>query len=127
VTIHRPYVNTLSVVVEDAREQLYYWYTAGPRAAQNRNVPVESVHLFSSSRYLWFEHIAPIRQNLINSILFGHRIRYLDHFRLDYELIEFSFAEIRLNPIQFGTSTTTHSDSIPPCHLPRENSHVSVA
>jgi hypothetical protein len=58
-------INTLSVVVEDAREQLYYWYTAGPRAARNRNVPVESVHLFSSSRYLWFEHIAPIRQQLI--------------------------------------------------------------
>jgi hypothetical protein len=52
---------------------------------------------------LWFEHIAPIRQQLINSFLFGHRIRYLDHFRLDYELIEFSFAELRLNPIQFGT------------------------
>jgi hypothetical protein len=45
-------INTLSVVVEDAREQLYYWYTAGPRAARNHNVPVESVHLFSSSRYL---------------------------------------------------------------------------
>jgi hypothetical protein len=96
-------VNTLSVTVEDAREQLYYWYTAGPRATQSNNHPVESVHLFSSSRYLWFEHIAPIRQQLINSILFGHRIRYLDHFRLDYELIELTFAELRLNPIQFGT------------------------
>jgi hypothetical protein len=94
---------TLSVVVEDAREQLYYWYTAGPRAARNNNAPVEAVHLFSKSRYLWFEHIAPIRQQIINSILFGHRIRYLDHFRLDYEQIELSFAEIRLNPIQFGT------------------------
>jgi hypothetical protein len=95
--------HTLSVVVEDAREQLYYWYTAGPCAARNNNAPVKAVHLFSSSRYLWFEHIAPIRQQIINSILFGHRIRYLDHFRLDYELIEFSFAEIRLNPVQFGT------------------------
>jgi hypothetical protein len=53
-------VNTLSVTIEDAREQLYYWYTAGPRATQSNNSPVESVHLFSSSRYLWFEHIAPI-------------------------------------------------------------------
>jgi hypothetical protein len=52
---------------------------------------------------VWFEHIAPIRQQLINSILFGHRICYLDHFCLDYKLIEFSFAELRLNPIQFGT------------------------
>jgi hypothetical protein len=92
-------VNTLSVTVEDAQEQLYYWYTAGPRATQSNNHPVESVHLFSSSRYLWFEHIAPIRQQLINSILFGHRIRYLDHFRLDYELIELTFAELHLNPI----------------------------
>jgi hypothetical protein len=82
---------------------LPYWYTAGPCATQNNNSPVESVHLFSSSRYLWFEHIAPIQQQLINSILFGHRIRYLDHFRLDYELIKLTFAELCLNPIQFGT------------------------
>jgi hypothetical protein len=120
-------LNTLSVVVEDAREQLYYWYTAGPRAARNNNVPVEAVHLFSSSRYLWFEHIAPIRQQIINSILFGHRIRYLDHFRLDYELIEFSFAEIRLNPVQFGTLPATRPDPVSPCHLPRKRPYVSVA
>jgi hypothetical protein len=96
-------VNSLHLVKEDAREQLFYWYTAGPLASSLQGTPVDSLTLFVDSNRFWFQHIAPIQQYLKDQIQQGRRFRYLERFHLDYDRIELGFSEIRISQIQFGT------------------------
>ena len=93
-------IDSFTTLVEDAREQLLYWHTAGPLATREGVPLVDGLVLFANVDYLWFYHIAPIQQHIKNSILAGERIRYLEQFRLTYDLIEITFGEIRLSPIQ---------------------------
>jgi len=99
---YEQFVTNLGILKEDAREQLFYWYTAGPLAARSAG-PIDSFQLFSRSDHLWFTHIAPIQQYIKEQIRTGRRIRYLDYFYLDYDRIELNFKEIRLITVQFGT------------------------
>jgi hypothetical protein len=99
-------INNLHLLKEQAREQLFYWYTAGPLATNlqgSGGSPVDSLTLFIESERFWFQHIAPIQQYLKDQIHQGRRIRYLERFHLDYDRIELSFNEIRISQIQFGT------------------------
>jgi hypothetical protein len=96
-------VNSLHLVKEDAREQLFYWYTAGPLTSNLQGTPVNSLTLFVDSTRFWFQHIAPIQQYLKDQIQQGRRFRYLERFHLNYDRIELSFSEIRISQIQFGT------------------------
>jgi hypothetical protein len=96
-------INNLHLLKEQAREQLFYWYTAGPLATNLQGSPVDSLTLFIESERFWFQHIAPIQQYLKDQIHQGRRIRYLERFHLDYDRIELSFNEIRISQIQFGT------------------------
>jgi hypothetical protein len=63
------YLNTFPSLAQDAREQLFYWQTAGPLASRTQDRPVEGVTLFVKTEYLWFQHIAPIQQQLKDQIL----------------------------------------------------------
>jgi len=87
-------VDSFTNLVEDAREQLLYWHTAGPLATRGGVPLVDELVLVANVDYLWFYHIAPIRQHLKDCILQGERIRYLEQFRLTYDLIEVLFGEI---------------------------------
>ena len=97
-------IANFSLLREDACEQLFYWNTAGPLASRTQDKPVESATLFINPTHFWFTHVAPIQQQLKNSILFGHHIRYLEIFHLDYEQLKLQFTEIRLAPVRFGTT-----------------------
>ena len=87
---YEQFITNLGILKEDAREQLFYWYTAGPLAARSTG-PVNSFQLFSCSDHLWFTHIAPIQQYIKEQIHARQRIRYLEYFYLDYDRIELNF------------------------------------
>jgi hypothetical protein len=96
----------LHLLTNDAKEQLFYWHTAGPIGSRN-NEPVQSVTIFTDPNFLWFHHIAPIRQHIKNLLEQGERVRYLESFRLDYEHVHLHFTEIRSTPVRFGSTPTT--------------------
>ena len=62
-------INTLYLVKEDAREQLFYWHTAGPLTSNLQGAPVDLLTLFVNANRFWFEHIAPIQQYLKDQIV----------------------------------------------------------
>jgi hypothetical protein len=96
-------INNLFRVKEDAREQLFFWHTAGPLASPSVDAnPIESLTILQRTNHFWYSYIAPIQQQVKDHILAGRRIRYLERFYLDYDFVELAFSEIRLSPVQFG-------------------------
>ena len=85
---------TLPRIVEAAQEQLLYWHLSG--VTNVYNYPADAVLLWNSDTYLWFLQIYPDQDSLIQRILRGERIKYLERFRLDYSEIQLSFQEICL-------------------------------
>ena len=85
---------TLPRIVEAAQEQLLYWHLSS--ATNVYNHPADTVLLWNSDTYLWFLQVYPDQDSLVQRILQGENIRYLERFRLDYSEIQLSFQEIRL-------------------------------
>ena len=84
----------LSRIVDVAQEQLLYWHLAG--TTTQTNYPAESLLLWNKDDYLWFITIPVYRNILINQVLQGERLRYLERFRVDYDEINLTFHELRL-------------------------------
>ncbi|KAH9167275.1 hypothetical protein EDB89DRAFT_2245763 [Lactarius sanguifluus] len=78
----------LSAVVDACNDQLLFWHLSD-------RTP-EQLILWTKSDYLWFNHIPPRRDYLIQQLQAGNSVRYLDRFRLSYEEIEITFYEIRV-------------------------------
>ncbi|KAH9174269.1 hypothetical protein EDB89DRAFT_1904739 [Lactarius sanguifluus] len=78
----------LSAVVDACNDQLLFWHLSD-------RTP-EQLILWTKSDYLWFNHIPPRRNYLIQQLQAGNSVRYLDRFRLSYEEIEIAFHEIRV-------------------------------
>ncbi|KAH9162059.1 hypothetical protein EDB89DRAFT_2080039 [Lactarius sanguifluus] len=78
----------LSAVVDACNDQLLFWHLSD-------RTP-EQLVLWTKSDYLWFNHIPPRRDYLIQQLQAGNSVRYLDRFRLSYEEIEIAFHEIRV-------------------------------
>ncbi|KAH9161745.1 hypothetical protein EDB89DRAFT_2080374 [Lactarius sanguifluus] len=78
----------LSAVVDACNDQLLFWHLSD-------RTP-EQLILWTKSDYLWFNHIPPRRNYLIQQLQAGNSVRYLDRFRLSYEEIEITFCEIRV-------------------------------
>ncbi|KAH9163195.1 hypothetical protein EDB89DRAFT_1912858 [Lactarius sanguifluus] len=78
----------LSAVVDACNDQLLFWHLSD-------RTP-EQLVLWTKSDYLWFNHIPPRRDYLIQQLQAGNSVRYLDRFRLSYEEIEITFYEIRV-------------------------------
>ena len=85
---------TLPRIVEAAQEQLLYWHLSS--ATNIYNCPADAVLLWNSDTYLWFLQVYPDQDSLVQRILRGERIKYLERFHLDYSKIQSSFQEIRL-------------------------------
>ena len=85
---------TLPRIADAALEQLLYWHLAD--ATNIHNCPADAILLWNSDSYLWFLQVFPQQDSLVNRILGGERIRYLERFRLDHNEIQLSFHEIRL-------------------------------
>ena len=85
---------TLPRIVEAAQEQLLYWHLSS--VTNIYNYTADAVLLWNSDTYLWFLQVYPDQDSLIQRILGGENIRYLERFRLDYSEIQLSFLEIRL-------------------------------
>jgi hypothetical protein len=85
---------TLPRIADAALEQLLYWHLAD--ATNIHNCPADTILLWNSDSHLWFLQVFPQQDSLINRILGGERIRYLERFRLDHSEIQLSFHEIRL-------------------------------
>ena len=96
--------STLNHIKDEAREQLFYWHTAGALASRTPDGPVQDICLLHNPDYLWFHHIAPIQQHLKQRIVEGQdRTRFLDQFYLDFDKIVLTFKEIRVFPTRFGS------------------------
>ncbi|KAH9164765.1 hypothetical protein EDB89DRAFT_2077589 [Lactarius sanguifluus] len=80
--------DNLSAVVDACNDQLLFWHLSD-------RTP-EQLILWTKSDYLWFNHIPPRRDYLIQQLQAGNSVRYLDRFRLSYEEIEITFYEIRV-------------------------------
>ncbi|KAH9174275.1 hypothetical protein EDB89DRAFT_1904743 [Lactarius sanguifluus] len=78
----------LSAVVDACNDQLLFWHLSD-------HTP-EQLILWTKSDYLWFNHIPPRRNYLIQQLQAGNSVWYLDRFRLSYEEIEIPFHEIRV-------------------------------
>ncbi|KAH9158613.1 hypothetical protein EDB89DRAFT_2085749 [Lactarius sanguifluus] len=78
----------LSAVVDACNDQLLFWHLSD-------RTP-EQLILWTKSDYLWFNHVPPRRDYLIQQLQAGNSVRYLDRFRLSYEEIEITFCEIRV-------------------------------
>jgi hypothetical protein len=52
--------------------------------------------LWTKDDYFWFLHIPPRREFLIQQILAGEHLRYLEKFHLNYNQIQVTFQELRL-------------------------------
>ncbi|KAH9167823.1 hypothetical protein EDB89DRAFT_1909699 [Lactarius sanguifluus] len=78
----------LSAVVDACNDQLLFWHLSD-------RTP-EQLILWTKSDYLWFNHIPPRRDYLIQQLQAGNSVRYLDRFCLSYEEIEITFYEIRV-------------------------------
>ncbi|KAH9169724.1 hypothetical protein EDB89DRAFT_1908372 [Lactarius sanguifluus] len=76
----------LSAVVDACNDQLLFWHLSD-------RTP-EQLILWTKSDYLWFNHIPPRRDYLIQQLQAGNSVRYLDRFHLSYEEIEIAFHEI---------------------------------
>jgi len=86
--------NTLSLIVKASQEQLLYWHLAG--TTTRNNYPEESLLLWNSDDHFWFT-VIPIYENiLVEQILRGERLQYLERFRLDHQEIQFAFYDLRL-------------------------------
>ena len=83
-----------------AQEQLLYWHLA--KVVNVHGSPIESFLLWNKDDYLWFIHIAPRCECIIQDLLSGEHQFFLERFRLDYEQVQISFQEIRLETTQFG-------------------------
>ena len=75
-------------------EQFLYWHLA--QSATVNNHPAETVLLWVKDDYLWFIHIPPCRQEYIQCILAGERLRFIERFHLNYDQIQINFQELRL-------------------------------
>ena len=86
--------NTLSLIVKVSQEQLLYWHLAG--TTTRNNYPEESLLRWNSDDHFWFI-IVPIYENiLIEQILRGEHLQYLERFRLDHNEIQIAFYDICL-------------------------------
>jgi len=86
--------NTLALIVKASQEQLLYWHLAG--TTTRNNYPEESLLLWNSDDHFWF-NVVPIYENiLIEQILGGEHLQYLERFRLDHNEIQFAFYDLRL-------------------------------
>jgi hypothetical protein len=92
---------TLPEIAAAGREQLLYWHLSD--ATTTTNHPAESILLWNNDDAFWFLHVAPREEQLIQSILDGNRIRYIDRFRLDYTEVQISFLELRLSSLEGGS------------------------
>src|SRR6266702_1371553 len=81
-------VEDLQGIVDAANEQLLYWHLA--------DVSANQLLLWTNTDYLWFIHVPLRQEQYTQQLQNGLRIRYLDHFRLDYKGIRLTFQEIRL-------------------------------
>ena len=81
-------------IAEAAQEQPLYWHLSS--ATNIYNHPADAVLLWNSDTYLWFLHVYPDQDTLIQRIFGGENIRYLERFCLDYSEIQLSFQEIPL-------------------------------
>ncbi|KAH9168619.1 hypothetical protein EDB89DRAFT_1909198 [Lactarius sanguifluus] len=78
----------LSAVVDACNDQLLFWHLSDCTPKQ--------LILWTKSDYLWFNHIPPRRDYLIQQLQAGNSVRYLNRFRLSYEEIEITFYKIRV-------------------------------
>ncbi|KAH9166123.1 hypothetical protein EDB89DRAFT_1910894 [Lactarius sanguifluus] len=78
----------LSAVVDACNDQLLFWHLSD-------RTP-EQLILWTKSDYLWFNHIPPQCDYLIQQLQAGNSVWYLDRFCLSYEEIEITFYEIRV-------------------------------
>jgi hypothetical protein len=83
---------TLFDIAEQGSEQLLYWHLS----TTVNNAPTDSILLWTKDKYFWFIDIAPHQEQIKSHILGGERLRYLEHFCLDYIQIKLSFQEICL-------------------------------
>ncbi|KAH9160246.1 hypothetical protein EDB89DRAFT_2082154 [Lactarius sanguifluus] len=75
-------------MVDACNDQLLFWHLSD-------RTP-EQLILWTKSDYLWFNHIPPRRDYLIQQLQAGNSVWYLDRFRLSYEEIEITFYEIQV-------------------------------
>ena len=91
---YKEIVNNLEDIVDGSLAQLLYWHLTDATTLTNH--PVNQLLLWSKSDYLWFYELPQKKELLIRCIISGTKIRYLDHFRLDYEGIHISFHELQV-------------------------------
>ena len=84
----------LPSIADAAQEQLLYWHLADHPTLNNH--PVESLLLWTKDDYFWFITVPPRREELIETIRRGERVRFLERFRLDHTEVQVSFQELRL-------------------------------
>ena len=90
----------VSRITKTSQEQLLYWHLA--KASTVNHHPIESLDLWNNEEPFWSSHIPPIEADLIERILQGERVRFLEHFRLSHTDISLTFQEIRLISISGG-------------------------
>ncbi|KAH9179075.1 hypothetical protein EDB89DRAFT_1901127 [Lactarius sanguifluus] len=76
----------LSAVVDTCNDQLLFWHLS--------DITTEQLILWTKSDYLWFNHIPPQRDYLIQQLQAGNSVQYLDQFHLSYKEIEITFCKV---------------------------------
>jgi hypothetical protein len=83
-------------VVDFARRNLLYWSLSGARHFDN--TPAFQITLFSDDTFLWHYYVPAKREEIIQTLLAGDRVRFLSRFLLSQAKIEVEFNEIKLRP-----------------------------
>jgi hypothetical protein len=84
----------LDLISSASQEQLLYWHLAD--AATVNNYPAETVLLWTKDDYFWFIYIPSRHEFLIQQLLAGERLRYLEKFHLNHNQVSVTFQELRL-------------------------------
>ena len=93
-------ITEVSRISKVSQEQLLYWHLA--KATTVNHHPIESLDLWNNKEPFWSSHIPPIETNLIEQILQGEHVRFLEHFCLSHTNINLTFQEIQLISISGG-------------------------
>jgi hypothetical protein len=82
----------LELIYSASQEQILYWHLAD--AATVNNYPAETVLLWTKDDYFWFIYIPSRREFLIQQLLAGEHLRYLEKFHLNHDQASVTFQEL---------------------------------
>ena len=97
-------------LIEESLRNLLYWSLSG--TSHYDGSPATYLSLFFDDTFLWHYYVPAKRQEIIQTIQRGDRIRFLSRFLLSQTKVELEFNEIRLQTINETEFNLVYTDSV---------------